>query len=100
MESLTLTNMEIIKRKKHTESYDERKVYASVYAAALNCHYTDEKAEKLAAKVAKVATRAVKQHTKKKSSTPLTSHDIRNMVIKHCADPEVTFMYIHHLDLC
>lgn len=89
----------IIKRKKHREAYDERKVYASVYAAALNCHYLDEKAEQIAGDVAKAVTRAVRQHTRSKG-TPLTSHDIRNLIIQHCHNPEVVFMYIHHLDLC
>lgn len=92
----------IIKRKKHQEAYDERKAYASVYAAALNCHYADEKAERLAARVARVVTKAVKRHarTARGRAKTLTSHDIRNLIIKHCRNPEVVFMYIHHLDLC
>jgi transcriptional regulator NrdR family protein len=95
----------IIKRGKHQEAYDERKVYASIFAAALNCHYADEKAEKLAARVVKAVTGAVKRHAQAsrrmhRTKSPLTSHDIRNFIIKYCSDPEVTFMYIHHLDLC
>lgn len=90
----------IIKRKGHKEAYNERKVYASCYAAALNCHYTDEKAEALAQKVTAAVTRAVRYHVAHKHTAPITSHDIRNVVIKHIPDPEVTFMYIHHLDIC
>ena len=90
----------IIKRKGHREAYDERKVYASCYAAALNCHYKEEKAEALAKKVTTAVTRAVKYHTHHKHTKLITSHDIRNVVIKHIPDPEVTFMYIHHLDIC
>lgn len=90
----------LIKRKRHVEAYDERKVYGSCYAAALNCHYAEKEAEKLAKKVASRVTRAVRQHVKKRVKQPPTSVDIRNYVIKNISDPEVTFMYVHHLDLC
>ncbi len=43
----------VVKRKGHTQPYDEKKVYASCYAAALNCHYSEEAAEKIADKTTK-----------------------------------------------
>ena len=40
--------MEVVKRHGETEAYDERKVYASVYAAALNCHHKEHFCENMA----------------------------------------------------
>ena len=90
----------LIKRKRHFEAYDERKVYASCYAAALNCHYSEQEAEKIAKKAAVSVTKKIKACLKKNKKKVFTSRDIRNYVIKNFSDPEVTFMYIHHLDLC
>lgn len=41
----------IVKRKGHTEPFDPRKVYASVYAACRNAHLSEAQAEKIAAAV-------------------------------------------------
>ena len=46
----------IVKRKGHKEEYDERKVYASIFAACKNVHLNDSEAEFLADKVAKEIT--------------------------------------------
>ena len=43
----------IVKRHGRKEKYDGEKVYASVYAAALNAHYKERRAEQLAARVMK-----------------------------------------------
>ena len=40
----------IVKRHGHTEDLDDRKMYASVYSAALIAHYDEHAAEKLANK--------------------------------------------------
>ena len=43
----------IVKRKGHSEEFDERKVYASCYAACLSSHMPHIHAEKICGKVAK-----------------------------------------------
>ncbi|MEK6907013.1 MAG: ATP cone domain-containing protein, partial [Nanoarchaeota archaeon] len=43
--------IQIIKRHGHLEKFDERKVYASCYAACLNCHINKQEAEKICKKV-------------------------------------------------
>lgn len=83
----------IVKRKGHRESYDERKVYASVYAASLNCHYSKQKSKKIAKEIMKKVTSWIKN----KSS--IDSAKIREQVIKSLKDKHVTLMYKHHLDL-
>ena len=44
----------IVKRHGTKEGYDDRKVYASVYSAALNCHYGEKKAETIAHDMTKI----------------------------------------------
>ncbi len=86
----------VVKRKKHIQRYDERKVYASVYASALNCHYHEEPAEKLALTVMK------KVNAWSKSKLLIDSRDIRDQIISSLKkqDKHVALMYKHHLDLC
>ena len=83
----------IIKRRGHREKYDERKVYASVYAAALNCHYSEQKSEK----IAKEITKKINSWIKKRKE--ITSEEIRDQIIKNLKDRDVKLMYKHHLDL-
>ncbi len=85
-----------IKRKSNIEEYDEKKVYASVYAAALNSHYSEEKSEKLADVVSKRVTKWTKSHSH------IDSKDIREQIIINLKklDKDVAVMYKHHLDLC
>jgi transcriptional regulator NrdR family protein len=83
----------VVKRKGHEETYDVKKVYASVYAAALSCHYGEVKSEK----IAKLISKKIDTWVKTKSS--ITSDEIRNLVLKHLKDKDVALMYKHHLDL-
>ena len=83
----------IVKRRGQRERYDERKVYASIYAAALNCHYTEQKSEKIAKDITKKINSWIK--TKKE----ITSEEIRDQILKHIKDKDVKLMYAHHLDL-
>ena len=83
----------IIKREGHEEDYDERKVYASIYAAALNCEYDRPKSEKIAREVTKKINSWVKI---KKGAT---SDEIRDQVLKHIKDKDVNLMYKHHMDI-
>ena len=83
----------VVKRKGHIQHYEERKVYASVYAAGLNCHYGEQKAEKIAKQVAKKITNWIKGKKK------VSSLDVRKQVIKALNDKDVKLMYESHLDL-
>ena len=83
----------IIKRRGNQEKYDERKVYASIYAAALNCHYSEQKSEKIAREITKKINSWIK--TRKE----ITSEEIRDQIIKNLKDRDVKLMYKHHLDL-
>lgn len=83
----------VVKRKGHKESYDEKKIYASVYAAALNCHYSEQKAERIAENVKKSINNWIK------GKSTISSEDIRKQIIKLLRDKHVALMYKHHLDL-
>ena len=85
----------IVKRKGHSEEFDERKVYASCYAACLSSHVSHVEAEKICEKVAK----EVKIWARKKKM--VKSDDIFKNVIaaikKHNED--AAFMYETHRDI-
>ena len=85
----------IVKRKGHTEEFDERKVYASCYAACLSSHVPHMHAEKICEKVAK----EVKAWARKKKM--VSSDDIFRKVTaaikKHNED--AAFMYETHRDI-
>ena len=83
----------VVKREGRKEAYDERKVYASVYSAALNCHYGEYKSENIAKGVLKKINAWIK---KRKS---VNSSEIRDKVIETLHDGDVILMYKHHLDL-
>lgn len=86
----------IIKRKDHRQEYDEKKVYASVYAAALNCHYSESKSED----IAKDAMLKINSWIKDK---PITlSSEIKEEVSRYLEklDEDVAMMYEHHRNLC
>ena len=83
----------VVKRKGHQEAYDSRKVYASCYAAALNCHYSESKSEKIAAGVAKKITKWIA------GKGCVDSSKIKEQVIKVLKDKDVALMYRSHLDL-
>lgn len=86
----------LIKRHGHTEEFDERKVYASIYAASLNCHMEDVEAEDVAEDI----TERIKKWIEPKELC--RSHDIREQVIELLSatgNKDVGLMYKHHLDL-
>ena len=83
----------IIKRKGHTEDFDERKVYASVYAACASAHYDEIQCEKTAEKV----TNNIKKFVKNKKQTE--SLEIRKRIEYELKkqDEELAFFYEQHL---
>jgi len=84
----------IVKRKGHSEAYDDRKVFSSVNAAALNCHYSSRESQKLADQIQKKIAAWIKNKPK------IDSKQIREEIIKNLEDRHVALMYKHHEDLC
>jgi len=84
----------IVKRHGHEEIYDSRKVYASVYASALNCHYSESASEFIAERVTSHVDKWIA------TKTAVSSEDIRECILKNINDADIALMYKHHLDLC
>lgn len=85
----------IVKRKGHKESFDERKVYASVYSACLAVRIQDEEAELMA----NLVSREVKKWFEERGE--VSSKDISEQVekeLKHL-NKTVAFMYSTHKDV-
>lgn len=83
----------IVKRKGHTEKFDERKVYGSVYAACASAHYNKLKCEAIADSI----TKKIKQFIKNKKR--VDSLDIRKKVESELKkkEDELAFFYEHNL---
>lgn len=92
---MTKKDIHLVKRKGHKQRYDNKKVYASVYAACLACHYKDIKAEKIAGSVTKQIDKWIKD---KKA---VTSNQIFMTAIVYLAreDKDAAFMYETHMDI-
>ncbi len=86
----------IVKRKGHNEPFDERKLYASIYSASLNCHNTEEFSEELAQKVSDSIIKWMGSHP------TITSHILKLRVIRELKniDKDISMMYELHLDIC
>jgi len=82
----------IVKRAGHTESYDERKLYASLYAAALVAREPVGSAELIAKEVVSLVNIWIT------SKHEVSSHDIRLQAAKHlqAINPDAGFQYLHH----
>lgn len=82
----------IVKRKGHTEPYDEKKVYASVFAACQSVREPAGSAELVAEKVMKdVNAWIAKKHE-------VTANDIRRQASKHLNvyNQDAGHMLLHH----
>jgi len=88
--------MHIVKRRGHKEKFDERKLYASVYAA---CVLTESMKEKECEKEANTVTKQVKKWMSSKKE--VSSEDIFRIAAqslrKHHKD--AAFMYETHRDV-
>lgn len=82
----------IVKRRGHTEEFDERKLYASVYNALIVVRVEDAEAELVADKV----TQHVKQWLDKKDE--VTSRDILIRAAKDLEgyNDDAAYLYLHH----
>jgi transcriptional regulator NrdR family protein len=82
----------IVKRAGHTEAYDNKKLYGSVYAACLAMREPVGTAEVISEKV----VRDVEAWLNKKSE--VLSNDIRRITAKHLYsyNPDAAYAYMHH----
>lgn len=82
----------IVKRAGHTEPYDERKLYASVYASCLALRETQATSEMIAEKVVS----EINEWLDKKHE--VTSHDIRTHAAQHMKayHPDAAWLFLHH----
>ncbi len=82
----------VVKRAGHTELYDERKLYASIFSACQSVREPMGSAELIADKVSKdMADWIEKKHE-------VTSNDIRHMAARHLDvyHQDAAYMYLHH----
>lgn len=85
----------IVKRKGHTEPYDNHKVYGSCYAACLNAHCAKEEAKGLCEKVTQKLDRWIDEKKEVGSGEIFreTARAIREL------NQKAAFMYETHRDI-
>ena len=82
----------IVKRAGHTEPYDQKKVYATVFSVCLSQREPAASAELIAEKVMHEVTAWIqKKHE-------VTANDIRNQTSKHLENyqPDAAYLLKHH----
>ena len=86
----------IIKRRGHSEPLDEKKIYASAYAACLSQELGEQKCEAVAKKV---MTEVMKEINSRHNA--VDSSEIAELTFKALEkfDKDVAFLYKTHLDL-
>lgn len=85
----------IVKRKGHSEEFEPRKIYASVFSACMVLRMSDSEAELLADAVSKeVAERA-------STSEELSAKNLHSWVVQSLEklNKDVAFMYDTHRDI-
>ncbi len=87
--------MLIVKRKGHTEKFDQRKLYASVYAACLTLVMAEEEAELISLKVMQNVIDELKDQNEVNSST---IYEIAHRELE-TFHPEAAYMYANHYDV-
>lgn len=85
----------IVKRKGHKEEYDEKKVYASSYAAAMNVHLGEKRSESIAEEVMKDLNKWIEG--KEEVESKEIFQEVDHVLEKH--DKDAAFMYRTHLDV-
>ena len=90
-----MKNHVIVKRKGHTEAFDERKVYGSCYFACRNSHLSEKESEEISGKVSALVAKWAK---KQKS---FSSADIFRKLIGELNkyNKDAAFMYETHRDI-
>lgn len=85
----------LVKREGHLHIFDERKVYASCYAACLSAHVKHMEAEKICEVVAKGVRIWIR--SKKKVTSDQIFKEVGRMMKKY--DKDAAFMYLTHRDI-
>ncbi len=85
----------VVKRHGNLEGFDERKIYASVYASCLNCQINKAEGEKIASKAVKNLKSWIKN--KKQINSDDIFHEISRIL--HKINRDVAFMYKTHRDV-
>ena len=85
----------ILKRKGHTQEFDERKLYASIYAACLSSHTPHQEAENMA----NLVTQEVKKWLANQEE--ITSDKIFKQAVVELEhlNKDAAFMYSTHRDI-
>ena len=85
----------IVKRKGHKERFDERKVYASVFAACMALRMSDEEGEV----IANLVSHEVAEEYK--TVHEVSAHTIHNFVTKSLRkyNSDVAYIYDTHRDI-
>jgi len=86
--------MKIVKRHGKKERFDEKKLYASVYAATLTAGYNEKESEKLAQEIVKSVKTKI---NKEKVTSALIKKEVIAMLKKK--HKGVAFLYETHLDV-
>ena len=89
------TELKIVKRKGHTELYDERKVYGSCFFACRNAHLAEKEAEEICSKVSASVTKWVSK--KKVISSNEIFRVLADELKKHNED--AAFLFETHRDI-
>jgi transcriptional regulator NrdR family protein len=86
---------QIVKRKGHKEEFDERKLYASIYAACMSLRSTNEEAELVADKVTKEIVEKIKDREE------ISSNELSRLAVGNLRNynSDASYLYEHHMDV-
>jgi len=88
-------DIHLVKRMGHVHQFDEKKVYASCYAACLSTHIKHREAEKISEKVTAEIKKWIKN--KKNVTSDMIFKEIGKAMKKY--DKNAAFMYTTHRDI-
>ncbi|MBU0527858.1 MAG: ATP cone domain-containing protein [Candidatus Micrarchaeota archaeon] len=85
----------VVKRRGKNETYDDRKIYGSIYAACKDCDLGEKESEKIAEKTCSEVKKFL-QGKKEVNSTEIFGFVLQKLAKEHEA---VAFMYQTHRDI-
>lgn len=85
----------VVKRKGHSEEFDEKKTYGSIYWACKSSHLHSQKCEEISEKVLEELKKEIKNHNAVDSDTIFKF--ISRELTKHSKD--AAYMYRTHRDI-
>ena len=86
---------QLVKRRGHTESFEEKKLYGSILSACMSLRMKDEEAELLSETVSQEVIQAVKD-IETVDAKVLHKHVVDSL---HRYNPDAAFLYDTHKDL-